>query len=157
MNDVNETQVGGTHYKNSSRVQHWDLVADLPYLEGYATKYLVRLWKSAKSTTTEDLEKSRHITLKIINEFELRGRSLNPAHRVTPIEAEIFCNANKMNSALQRIAFHRLCSWENKTDLLEALSCIEQMLSTEKNKAPRIDKTGQTRPFGYDPNEEEGR
>jgi len=45
-------QYGGTHYEQATgtcphcggAVQHWDWAADMPYLEGMATKYLQR-WR----------------------------------------------------------------------------------------------------------------
>ena len=58
MIDVNQKQVGGTHY-NQVSVQHWDLVIfnKLPYLEAQITKYVTR-WK--KKHGAHDVEKSIH-------------------------------------------------------------------------------------------------
>jgi hypothetical protein len=57
-------QVGGTHYGavtgmcpqcGFTGLQHWDLYADLPYLEGCATKYATR-WRDKGGL--QDLEKA---------------------------------------------------------------------------------------------------
>jgi hypothetical protein len=50
-------QVGGSHYK-ARGLQHWDVmeVFDVGYLEGQATKYIVRFDK--KGTPVEDLKKA---------------------------------------------------------------------------------------------------
>jgi hypothetical protein len=70
MSSANETQVGGTHYAESS-IQHWDFVwsNDLDYFQGQITKYVTR-WK--KKNGIEDLHKARHFLQKYI---ELVGRA----------------------------------------------------------------------------------
>jgi len=60
---ANEKQVGGNHYQN--QYQHWDWVGDnkLSYLEGCATKYIVR-WRDKGGV--QDLEKAVHYIEKLI-------------------------------------------------------------------------------------------
>lgn len=55
--DVNEIQIGGTHYRK--KYQHWDFVCDtkMPYVLACATKYISR-WKDKNGV--EDLRKSLH-------------------------------------------------------------------------------------------------
>jgi hypothetical protein len=72
-------QVGGTHYARPGAVcphcgqgiQHWDLFASEPYLEGYASKYLMR-WREKGGI--EDLEKAISIIQKIIAIEKLRTK-----------------------------------------------------------------------------------
>ena len=61
---ANETQVGGSHYKNNA-VQPWDYIVanDLPYLEGNIVKYITR-WR--KKGGIDDLRKVLHYTQKLI-------------------------------------------------------------------------------------------
>lgn len=68
---VNDTQVGGSHYKDATGtcphcggvIQHWDLYAKMPYLIGHTTKYVTRfLGKNGK----QDLEKAVHFIQKLI-------------------------------------------------------------------------------------------
>jgi len=59
--DVNDMQIGGTHYR--SKYQHWDYVCDtrMPYLLACATKYVSR-WRDKNGV--EDLRKSIHYLAK---------------------------------------------------------------------------------------------
>jgi hypothetical protein len=61
---ANDSQVGGTHYKNNA-VQPWDYIIanDLPYLEGNIVKYITR-WR--KKGGIDDLRKVLHYTQKLI-------------------------------------------------------------------------------------------
>lgn len=60
---ANKKQIGGKHYQ--SAYQHWDWVLDndLSYLEGCATKYIVR-WRDKGGV--EDLKKAAHYIEKLI-------------------------------------------------------------------------------------------
>jgi hypothetical protein len=68
---VNDHQVGGTHYRDTSgvcphcggEVQHWDMYGAMPYLEGCITKYVTR-WRSKGGL--QDLEKAQHYLEKLI-------------------------------------------------------------------------------------------
>lgn len=64
--EANERQVGGNHYKNPGKAEHWDLVAmyDWDYFQGQITKYLMR-WR--KKNGIEDLEKAAHYLQKYID------------------------------------------------------------------------------------------
>ena len=63
MSNANDRQVGGTHYKGAA-LQHWDWVGELglTYLEGCATKYVIR---ARKKNGAEDLAKARHYLEKL--------------------------------------------------------------------------------------------
>ena len=64
MENANQTQVGGTHYK-SKAIQPWDYIAanDLGYFEGNIVKYVSR-WKDKGGL--DDLRKARHYLDKLI-------------------------------------------------------------------------------------------
>ena len=65
MSKADDIQIGGSHYK-SRKVQHWTYAAQLPYLEGLATKYLDRhRLKGGK----QDLLKAIHTIEKMIEEY----------------------------------------------------------------------------------------
>jgi len=59
--DINDIQIGGTHYKRE--YQHWDLCIDieLPFVLGCAAKYISR-WKDKNGA--QDLRKSLHYLAK---------------------------------------------------------------------------------------------
>ena len=64
MENANQTQVGGTHYK-SKAIQPWDYIAanELGYFEGNIVKYVSR-WKDKGGL--DDLRKARHYLDKLI-------------------------------------------------------------------------------------------
>lgn len=64
MQNPNDTQVGGDHYK-SKGVQPWDYIIanNLGYLEGNIIKYITR-WRDKGGV--KDLEKARHYLDKLI-------------------------------------------------------------------------------------------
>lgn len=63
MSDVNEKQVGGTHYKTT--IQPWDYIAanNIGYFEGNVIKYVSR-WRQKNGV--EDLKKAVHYLQKLI-------------------------------------------------------------------------------------------
>lgn len=64
MSDVNEKQVGGTHYKTA--IQPWDYIAanSIGYFEGNVIKYVSR-WRQKNGV--EDLKKAVHYLQKLID------------------------------------------------------------------------------------------
>ena len=64
MENANQTQVGGNHYK-SKAIQPWDYIAanELGYFEGNIVKYVSR-WKDKGGL--DDLRKARHYLDKLI-------------------------------------------------------------------------------------------
>jgi hypothetical protein len=75
------SQVGGSHYKDTEKYQHWNVVIALnwSYLVGNATKYLWRLDKKGdENKSIEDLEKSIHYLQK-----ELEVRKERRASRIS--------------------------------------------------------------------------
>ena len=61
---ANETQIGGTHYKEKT-IEPWDFIAanNLGFFEGNIVKYLSR-WRDKNGV--EDLLKARHYLDKLI-------------------------------------------------------------------------------------------
>lgn len=91
MTFSHKTQVGGAHYDQGDKPQHWDLVVwyDWDYFQAQITKYLMR-WKYKHLTPEkklEDLEKARNFLDKYIKEY----RAYLPATelRVTPKGVEV--------------------------------------------------------------------
>jgi hypothetical protein len=72
-------EVAGTHYETASgmcphcgeEVQHWDLYAERPYLEGMATKYVTR-WRQKGGL--QDLDKAISAIQKIKARELLKAR-----------------------------------------------------------------------------------
>lgn len=64
MNQANEIQIGGGHYK-AKAIQPWDYIAanDLDYFQGNIVKYVTR-WRDKAGV--EDLKKARHYLDKYI-------------------------------------------------------------------------------------------
>lgn len=80
-------QYGGTHYENSTAIcptcgavglQHWDLYAEAPYLEGSATKYITR-WRGKGGVA--DLRKAITVIEKIIAIEALKQRVAKKASK----------------------------------------------------------------------------
>lgn len=65
MSNPNETQVGGSHYKDKA-IQPWDFIVsnELGYLEGNVVKYVSR-YKDKGGI--DDLRKARHYLDKLIH------------------------------------------------------------------------------------------
>jgi methyl coenzyme M reductase subunit C-like uncharacterized protein (methanogenesis marker protein 7) len=70
--NANETQVGGSHYQNEGKLQHWDIVSmfNLDYFQGNITKYVFRF---RKKNGIEDLKKAQHYLNKLIELEEKKG------------------------------------------------------------------------------------
>lgn len=102
MSDVNQKQVGGTHY-NQVSTQHWDLMLlnRVPYLEAQITKYVTR-WK--KKHGAQDVEKSTHYLEKLQDAlgkgdlpFPTAATTSTLAPRVVPIvKLEEFRDENRI-------------------------------------------------------------
>lgn len=97
---ANEKQIGGTHYKGR-KIQHWDYAAQLPYLEGLATKYIDR---HRRKGGKQDLLKAIHTIEKMIEEYygeieptptEVRmGMGMTEPSYTVPVEAKSYLCSN---------------------------------------------------------------
>ena len=73
MSGANSKQIGGTHYlTDDSGIAHWDFctIVQADYLQGYASKYIMRWRKMPKEKGLQDLNKAKHIVEKML---ELRS------------------------------------------------------------------------------------
>lgn len=84
---ANDKQIGGRHYKER-KIQHWDYAAQLPYLEGLATKYIDR---HRRKGGKEDLLKAIHTIEKMIEEYY-------PESKLTPAEISLGLGAEPTSS-----------------------------------------------------------
>jgi hypothetical protein len=75
MSEVNDIQIGGSHYK--TEIQHWDYVLanGLDYFQGNITKYVTR-WK--RKGGLQDLYKARHYLDKYIEVEEETQKHHSP-------------------------------------------------------------------------------
>lgn len=109
---ANETQVGGTHYRNS--FQHWDLCheLDLGYFEGQITKYITRhRFKKGQ----EDLDKAIHFTQKLRELAVTGGRQ--PRHKYGTVSMFTdYANVNKLVS-LEMMCVMSACCWSTVDNL----------------------------------------
>jgi len=158
---ANEYQVGGDHYAKAE-VQHWDVVSrnNVGYLEGAATKYLSR-WRDKNGL--EDLHKAKHFTVKLAELYVDKQRALGG--KVKTEEVLQFVTSYKLNK-MESAACMYLLQWSTVTDLYDAMAAIDSVISEAVKEGYRlktkpafhtIDNTGQARPFGYDPDDIEGR
>jgi hypothetical protein len=139
MNDVkaNEYQIGGKHYKVD--YEHWDYVLDTRqgYLEGNATRYIVR-WR--KKNGIEDLRKALHYVNKLI-EWAQRGHDRLDMSEY--MRAEIgkcthqFAQANGLGYLEQQVCY-RIASWTRVDELLAARADITRMIDVAELNEPRL-------------------
>lgn len=123
--DVNEIQIGGTHYKRE--YQHWDWVCDieLHYLLGCSTKYISR-WKEKNGL--QDLRKSLHYIAK----FEERGLVTNNYTQAQCVKIDLFADQHEpMEADIIRMICHGKLS--------DASLAIDKMIE-ENTSQEDIDK-----------------
>lgn len=126
---ANDTQVGGTHYRNA--LQHWDYVAqnNIGYFEGQVTKYVAR-WDKKHPTDAgklEDLRKAGHFLQKLMEVererltaggllpslWKTQRHMLGTLHRAqaqTPCTADEFCKLHDLG-ALELRVYRCLEAW----------------------------------------------
>lgn len=137
---ANERQHGGSHYMESSGIQHWDFVhlVGLDYYQGNATKYVSR-WR--KKNGIEDLEKALH--------YIDKREELDYSTSVPTLEdkQEIifqFCRDNRLTHVEYLIIWH-ICqkNWSDARALLTDLLYD----NTPKNVDPTIKVKDPRDPF----------
>jgi hypothetical protein len=129
---ANNYQVGGAHYKTS--YEHWDWALDigLGYLDGVATKYMARAGKKAGVDILQDLEKSRHYTVKMIEEApRLLLRLGRPPRRWIVQRTDKFLRANDINDEAATVV-RGLAAWDTPDDLRTVIRLIEKLESQIK-------------------------
>lgn len=123
---ANDRQVGGSHY--SSKIIHWDWVEaqGMGYLEGYATKYLVR-WRNKDGI--KDLEKSLHIIEKLIEVAENTPRR-NRATNINMALTREFFAVNNVPEKESKICW-LLLTWVDTDELRLAHQFTEQLIADQ--------------------------
>lgn len=122
---VNETQVGGKHYK--AGYQHWDFVVRAlrgRYLEGCATKYVTR-WR--KKNGIQDLQKADHYIAKIL-ELHSNGmmENLGLTSQVA-FECDEFCASNHCGTT-ERTIISLIATWTLPRHLEYARMLIKELI-----------------------------
>lgn len=139
MTKANDYQVDGTHYQQKGTIQHWDYAAsnNFDYFQGQITKYVTR-WK--KKNGLKDLEKARHfiekyievekvkIQLKDAEKMKSKWPGLNPEEPTAT--SRIFAMPLYGEKKFEPPLYHGLLR--------------------PRDLPPKIDRTGQEKPFGYD-------
>ena len=110
MSNLNKTQIGGDHYKDTD-IEHWDFafVNDLDYFQGCITKYVIR-WK--KKGGIQDLEKASHFLAKYI-ELESRLESNKDQPSLFPSTVGELEDTNRANAKQQIIDDYKSIGMKN--------------------------------------------
>jgi len=142
---VNDTQIGGEHYKTG--YEHWDLVNKIPlgYLEGCSTKYVTR-WR--KKGHMEDLQKALHYLDKLI-EVATYDLYRNCTH--IGDEVHRFTEANCLTDLEYRYIF-LLCTYQSRYDLSNARHILQRIMEqgmTEIMKREEINYPGTPEDGGH--------
>lgn len=122
-------QVGGSHY--GTKYGHWDYCkdAETPYLEGHATKYLVR-WE--KKGGIQDLEKSLSFVEKIMvgNENTNCDRGANQYEDLL----NRMLDENDVGD-FERTAITSILHWQSYEDLQLVHESLKQFIKWKKEAA----------------------
>jgi hypothetical protein len=140
---ANDRQVGGEHYNpgNDEVIPHWDFctIVQADYLQGYASKYIMRWRQMPKEKSLQDLNKAKHIVEKML---ELRNigwlRRIvvalaggHAAYRnncfATAEQLTVFVESNKMAPIDGSIIFG-LFLWHKPQDLVTVLTSIDELI-----------------------------
>lgn len=133
MQNPNSYQVGGTHYQGT--YQHWDLVlrCGLGYLEGNATKYVVRWRKSGKGE--QDLRKALHYVDKLSDSFNMIShwgrRSLHWVRQ----DVTAFCEGNCIPN-IDAVIIMQLATWESPSDLEVVRNNLWHLIAESRTQIP---------------------
>lgn len=127
---ANDYQVGGAHYK--TEYEHWDLTLEIPYsyLEGQATKYVVR---AKKKNGIEDLKKALHFVNKLQEDGNYQPRTLK--HEEILFEVERFCTENQLGIVERRFC-EVMGTWQAKSELDEARQLVFSLLDEAEKINP---------------------
>lgn len=127
----NIKQVGGTHY--GTGFGHWDYckLAQTPYLEGAATKYLFR-WR--KKNGLQDLEKGYTFLEKLMAGMTITTTNNDTDNTQYVAELEEAFNQNNVPST-ERLIIQAVLTWRTYADLLWAQQQYGQFLAREQAAA----------------------
>lgn len=128
--DVNLKQVGGAHYK--AAYQHWDFVTDigLEYLEGCATKYVLR-WRQKNGL--QDLEKARHYVEKLISLRNEPTGWYNSAYFKEDLFQRMIASYPHPIPEQEVELLHGLSDWSTASDLAHCLLLLDNVIQEAKD------------------------
>lgn len=138
-NGVNGWQIGGSHYAQGGNVQHWDFISlnNMSYLEGCATKYIIR-WR--KKHGLQDLEKAKHYIQKMVSLVQ-DGKLEPPLHRHRgPMAVPVadFSRANGLDAWEQNLVF-ALTYWPTVDALLTVIDRIDDQIAELRPATATVD------------------
>jgi hypothetical protein len=122
---VNDSQVGGIHYKTV--YQHWDFVRlalNGRYLEGCVTKYISR-WK--KKNGLQDLKKAQHYLEKLIDGYGMGAIQPIGCCTLRIREATTFAVMNDLGP-YERAVVVNLAAWGVLLDLRKAQQALAELI-----------------------------
>ena len=135
MNDVNEKQVSGTHYKVQG-IQHWDYVLtnDVPYMEAQVLKYVSR---HRLKGGADDLRKAQHFIEKLVaweSEYPHVKRDEEPEERAPTFTDWVrSCDGPEFSLAPEEIVcMHQIRFWRKEhgdARLRTALALLIRMIA----------------------------
>lgn len=134
MTDPNNYQIGGNHYNSS--YQHWDFAVrvGMSYLEGYASKYLVRWRQKEGIEGIQDLEKALHAVQKlhsVMYEVVAFRGSARFSQQWIYHEVSKFVLANDLPNEEARVILY-LAKWSSEEDLIKAEDILKDMFEKAK-------------------------
>lgn len=148
----NDKQVAGNHYQGT-KYQHWDWIAEchISYLEGNATKYIVRHKNKAG---LQDLEKAIHYVEKIRSllhkGYKNRSIFMNSKmemHHASVLTDEFILGANLDHE--QAVCVRLLMNWETSGTIGVVLNILRlYSLATYPTPAPTRPPVAATVPRG---------
>lgn len=138
MSSANARQVDGDHYKTG--YEHWDFIEDvgLGYLEGYATKYIIR-WR--KKNGLKDLQKADHCIEKLIE----KGRSnrMNISEEKAQECLDRFLNT--IPDIMDATLVEMITFWEGKASLLAVRDTLKELMLRHEDGTPITDSNRHAR------------
>lgn len=130
---VNDTQIGGDHYKTT--YEHWDLCVKIPlgYLEGCTTKHVAR-WR--KKLGIQDLQKALHYLDKLI---EVANYDIKRNNVQVDQEVERFVEANALTH-MEYQFFFIMCTYRNEKALHSARHVLTRIIAMAMEEVKRIEE-----------------
>lgn len=124
MNNPNERQVGGAHYR--SEFQHWDLMAEnygAGYFEAAITKYITR-WR--KKNGVVDIEKAIHYYEKLLDLYQSGKVQMYQTPRRSKNLA-VYVSANKLDET-ERIILFAIMSYSTLEQFISIRIHLDDLL-----------------------------
>ena len=152
--EANKRQVGGEHYMvHPNGISHWDycVQAQVPYLEGCASKYVSR-WR--KKNGLQDLEKAVHYIEKRIESVHKKEWSFSSVRRKDGLFNR-FINDNKI-PLRERNVIDNIMHWRRLDQLHEAHATLCEMIREYHEPVQSVNVTAfvDDAPCDYNPNQD---